>query len=379
MARRDYGERELELLAEVLGSGELCSIDGEFTHKFEEAFARTIGTKYAVAMNSAMSVLHASVMCAGAGAGSEVICDPVFVFGAQAVLYANAVPRFVDIVPDTHEMDPDKLEAAINERTKAVIVTHAWGLPAEMDRIVEIAHRRGLIVIEDCAHAILATYKGRHTGSWGDIGSFSFQGSKQMALGDGGMATTTSEELAKQLDLHAGAPTFHCVAYGLHYNYRMNEITSAVGLAQLEKLPELLEGLRINASHYDQAVSGCKWLKLQAAPDATSTYHLWAATFRGEDHGITLDEFKKALKQVDSCLSVGYTEMPAYEHPVIKDRLAHAFHCQHNQPEINYAGCCPVAERTIPNMVLAYTMQTEEKAKEEAEKLHRVIARLEGR
>lgn len=380
MAERVYGERELELLREVLGTGKLCSLDGEFVPRFEEAFAKMVGTKYGVAMNCAMSVLHASVICSGAGAGSEVICDPVFVFGAQATLYNNALPRFVDIDSGSHQMDPDALEAAINERTKAVIVTHAWGLPAEMDRIVEIAHRHKLVVIEDCAHAILATYKERCAGAWGDIGSFSFQGSKQMSLGDGGMATVSDERLAKELGLHAGAPTFHCVAHGLHYNYRMNEITAAVGLAQLERLPRLIDGLKRAAKYYDEAVAGCKWLKLQAAPNAVSTYHFWAANFRGDDDGLTLDEFKTALERVDSALWVGYTEMPAYRHPVIKDRLAHAFYCKENKPGIDYAdGLCPIAEKAIPRMVLAYTMKPDDQSKREAEKLHRVIAELEGR
>jgi dTDP-4-amino-4,6-dideoxygalactose transaminase len=377
MPERVYGDRELELLGKVLRSGKLCALDGDTTPAFEDAFARMMGTRHAVAMNCAMSVLHAAVMCAGAGAGSEVICDPIFVFGAQAVLYASAAPRFVDINPDTLEMDAGRLEAAINERTKAVIVTHSWGLPAELDRIVEIAHRHQLTVIEDCAHAILATYRGRCTGSWGDIGSFSFQGSKQMALGDGGMATVSSAELAQQLDLHAGAPTFHCVAHGLHYNYRMNEITAAVGLAQLERLPELIAGLKTNARYYDQAAAGCRWLKLQAAPHAVSTYHFWAANFRGEEHGLTLDEFKQALEAAGSSLWIGYTQMPAYQHPVLRDRLAHAFHCAANQPPIAYPGCCPIAERAIPRMVLAYTMQPEEQAKIEAEKLHQVITTLE--
>ncbi len=376
MAQRIYGQRELELIAQVFHSGKLCALDGETTPAFEAAFAQMIGTQHAVAMNCAMSVLHASVICAGAGAGSEVICDPLFVFGAQATLYNNALPRFVDIDPKTLQMDAGKLESAINERTKAVIVTHAWGLPAEMDRIVEVAHRHKLTVIEDCAHAILATYKGRTTGSWGDIGSFSFQGSKQMALGDGGMATTHSADLAKALDLHAGAPTFHCVAHGLHYNYRMNEVTAAVGLAQLERLPELIDGLKTNARYYDQAVAGCRWLKLQAAPHAVSTYHFWVANFRGEEHGIPLEEFRKALEAAGSSLWIGYTQMPAYQHPVICDRLAHAFHCRENQPGITYAGSCPIAERAIPRMVLAYTMQPEEEAKVEADKLHQVIAKL---
>jgi perosamine synthetase len=380
MVERAYGESEMELLGEVLRSGRLCSLDGTFTTRFEEAFAHLVGTKHAIAMNCAMSVLHSSVICSRAHAGSEVICDPIFVFGAQATLYNNALPRFVDIKPDSLQMDPDALEAAINERTKAVIVTHGWGLPAEMDRIVKIAHRHKLIVIEDCAHAVLATYRGRCTGAWGDIGSFSFQGSKQMSLGDGGMATVNDEALAKQLDLHAGAPTFHCVAHGLHYNYRMNEITAAVGLGQLKRLPRLIDGLRRVARYYDEAAAACKWLRLQVAPHAVSTYHFWAANFRGEQYGLSLDEFRKALERVGSALWLGYTQMPAYRHPVIRDRLAHAFHCPENQPGIDYAeGLCPIAESAIPRMVLAYTMKPDDQAKQEAEKLHHVIAELEGR
>ncbi|MDI6828880.1 MAG: DegT/DnrJ/EryC1/StrS family aminotransferase, partial [Armatimonadota bacterium] len=204
MPNRDYGEREMEILGEVIRSGQLGALNGQFTTRFEAEFASMIGAKFGVAMNCAMSVLHASIMCANAGAGSEVICDPVFIFGALACLYNNAIPKFVDIDPNRHTLDPSKLEAEINERTKAIIVTHAWGLPADMDPIMEIAHKHNLLVIEDIAHAILAKYKGRYTGILGDIGSFSFQASKQMSLGDGGMATTNNEELARKLNLHAG-------------------------------------------------------------------------------------------------------------------------------------------------------------------------------
>ncbi|MCX8082727.1 MAG: DegT/DnrJ/EryC1/StrS family aminotransferase [bacterium] len=380
MAERIYGERELELLKEVLDSKRLCSLDGKYTHIFEEKFAQMMGVKYGVAMNSAMSVLHSSVICAGAGAGSEVICDSAFVFGAQAVLYNNAIPKFVDIKPYTHNMDPEKLESAITERTKAVIVTHAWGLPAEIDKIVEIARKYKLLVIEDCAHAILATYKGKYAGTWGDIGSFSFQGSKQMSLGDGGMAITDNEELSKKLNLNAGAPTFFSVAHGLHYNYRMNELTSVVGIAQLERLNLFIKGLQKIAEYYNNAVSECKWLIQQKHPDAISTYHLWAVTFEGDKYGLELEEFKKFLKEEETGLSVGYTQMPAYKHPVIKERLAHAFHCANYREKIEYPdGLCPVAERIIPRIVLGDTVISEEEAKRRAEKIYNAIRKLEGK
>lgn len=377
MAQRVYGDREMQLLGEVIQSGQLGSLNGPKTPQFEENFARMIGSKYAVAMNSAMSVLHSSVITAGADAGKEVICDPVFIFGPLAALYNNAIPRFVDIDPNRHTLDPAKLEAAINERTRAVIVTHAWGLPADMDPIMEIATRHNLIVIEDIAHAILATYKGRYTGTLGHIGSFSFQASKQMSLGDGGMATTSSEDLWKRLDLHAGAPTFLSVAHGLHYNYRMNELTAAVGIAQLERLPELIAGLKKNAKYFDEAIRGCAWLTPQSASDAESTYHFWAANFNGDEFGISLDEFRRALDEAQCGVWMGYTGMPAYRHPVIKDRLAHAFHCGSVKEKVEYPdGLCPIAEKVIPRMVLAYTLQPEDSAKASAEKLHNVIQKL---
>jgi dTDP-4-amino-4,6-dideoxygalactose transaminase len=288
------------------------------------------------------------------------------------------IPRFVDIDPVTHTLDPNKLEEAITERVKALIVTHAWGLPADMDPIIEIAHRHGILVIEDCAHAILATYKGRFAGSLGDIGSFSFQASKQMSLGDGGMATTNDEELSKKLDLHAGAPTFHSIGHGLHYNYRMNELTAAVGVAQLERLPQVIGGLKGNAKYYDEAVSGCKWLRPQRAGYADSSYHFWAATFEGERFGIGLEDFRAAAKKGGLSASIGYTQMPAYEHPVIKRGLAHVFHCKGVTQDIEYpAGLCPVAERVIPRSVIIYTLKPQEDAKSDADKLRQIILDME--
>ena len=379
MAERIYGERELELLKEVLLSKNLGSLNGKFTPEFEKRFAEMIKAKYAIAMNCGMSALHSAVMCAGAGAGDEVICDSLFIFGAMSALYNNSIPKFVDIDPVTHTMDPDKIEKEITERTKAIIVTHAWGLPADMDNINKIAKKYNLFVIEDCAHAILAKYKGRYTGTLGDVGCFSFQASKQMSLGDGGMATTNDEEIAKNIDLHAGAPTFLSIAYGLHYNYRMNELTSAVGIAQLERLEKFIEGLQKIASYYDKAIEGCKWIIPQKAPERIHTYHFWAATFDGEKYGLSLEEFKEEVKKEKVGISIGYTNIPSYKHPVIKNKLAHAFHCKNYPYKIDYPdGLCPVAEKIIPRIILAYTIKSEEEVKIDSEKLFNLIKKLEG-
>ena len=336
--------------------------------RFEKAFARAHRARYAVAMNSAMSVLHASVITTGVEPGDEVICDPVCVFGSLAVLYQRGKPVFVDCQPLTFNMDPDQIEEKITRRTRAIIVTHVGGLPAEMDRIVPIARRHGLAIIEDCAHAFMATYRGKYAGTWGDIGSFSFQASKQLGLGDGGMALTDKKKIADTLALHAGAPTLLSVAHGVHYNFRMNEMTAAVGRAQLPKIRRACRELVKIGRMWDQAIEDCPWIAAQQAPEgAQSTYHLWVATFEGGKYGISRKRFVEALKKHQVPFSLGYTRRAAYQHPV----FAKVF------PRGTYPrGLCPRAEYMVPRMILGYPMVAMEDARRGAEGLRRVIEEL---
>ena len=369
MPVRSYGKDEMRYLKEVLASGRLSVLGGgKMQGRFERAFAKAHGAKHGVAMNSAMSVLHASVMVAGVGPGDEVLCDPVCVFGAMAVLYQRGKPVFVDCRPVTFNMDPGQIEDKITPRTKAVIVTHVGGLPAEMDRIVPIARKHRLLVIEDCAHAFLATYRGKHAGAWGDIGSFSFQMSKQLALGDGGMAITNREKIAAALALHAGAPTFHSVGHGVHYNFRMNEQTAAIGLAQLPKTRRACRELIEIARLWDAAIEGCPWLIAQRGPaGAQSTYHLWVATFEGAPRSISRKRFREALRRRQAPFSVGYTNRAAYQHPVFRKVF----------PKGTYPkGLCPNAEHMVPRMVIGYTMVPMERAKRAAEALWKAIEDL---
>lgn len=382
MPKRIFDEKELELLKEVLTSGNLSALGGGMTPRFEAEFAKAMDAKFAVAMNCAMSVLHTGVIVSGAGAGDEVICDPIFVFGAVATMYNNAVPVFVDVDPITMNMNPDLIEEKITDRTKAIIVTHAWGLPAKMDKIAEIAHKHNLFVIEDCAHALFAKYKGKYAGTWGDIGSFSFQMSKQMGLGDGGMAVTNDEKIAKDLDLNAGAPTFASVAYGLHWNYRMPEQTSAIGIAQLEKAKTYVKELVEVASLYDDAVKGCQWIALQKDEDTEHTYHFWGATFWGEKYGISMDDFTKALNEENCSLFIGYTNMPAYRHPLIAQRMGYGRGCPLDCPHYKGTGnqypdgLCPNAEDLFHRMLLVYTFSDKEYHKRNSEALNKTIRRL---
>lgn len=381
LSSRPATGNEYTYIKTVLDSGNFSSLmGGKMTPLFEAGFSELTGAKTSVAMNTCMSALHSAVIAVGAGAGSEVICDSVYIFGAMAALYNNAIPVFVDINPTTHDLDPGKIEAAITPRTKALIVTHAWGLPAEMDRIVAICKKHDIAVIEDCAEAILARYKGRCTGTWGDVGCFSFQASKQLSLGDGGMATAQDEEMHKHLANFAGAPTFLSIAYSLDYNYRMNEMTAAVGLARLETLPQEIERLRKNAAILDEAVADCDWITLQRGPEgAEHSFYYWAANFIDTDDGPALDEFTHAIEQADApTLSVGYTGMAAYQQPLIRERRAPAFTDARNKDCVmRYEdGTCPVAEKTVPRIILGYTIAPEEIIRQDAATLHDIIRTL---
>ncbi|MBN2295174.1 MAG: DegT/DnrJ/EryC1/StrS family aminotransferase [Pirellulales bacterium] len=381
LSSRPAAGNEMKYLQQALDSGNLSALmGGKMTPLFEQNFARMLGCKHAVALNTCMSALHSAVIAAGAGAGSEVICDSVYIFGAMAVLYNNAIPVFIDVDETTHNMDPDRIEAAITERTKAIIVTHAWGLPAEMDRIMAVARKHDLMVIEDCAEAVLARYDGKYTGTWGDIGCFSFQASKQMSLGDGGMATMQDDAFYKAVANFALAPTFLSIAHTLDYNYRINELTAAVGLARLETLEKEIGRLLDNAGHFDQAVEGCDWITLQRGPEkAEHSFYYWAGNFIDTDNGPSLDEFTQALTESEAAtLSVGYTKMAAYDHPLIKNRAAQAFTDPRNKDfeSLYEAGRCPVAERIVPQIILGYTIAPDDTVKRDAEKLHEVIRKL---
>ena len=381
MTVRIFDDKDLGYVKEVLDSGNLCSIGGKMTPRFEQAFAEAMGVKHAVAYNSAMSVLHAAVAAAGAGAGDEVICDPLVQFGAVAVMYNNAIPVFADVQRDTHLIDPDSIRERVTERTKAIVLTHLWGLPCDMDPIMEIAKEHHLIVIEDIAHAIYAEYQGRLTGSLGHIGSFSFQMSKQMGIGDGGMATTNDDVLADLMvggSGNRGRATFPT----LMWNYRMNEVVAAVGLAQLERSRQYVQDAIANAMLYNEAVKGTEWIAPQAVPkDRTNTYHIWVGTFEGDRYGVEYDQFQEAAKEEDCKVGFGYISSPAYLHPLFQGPLAYGRGCPTacplHQGRVDYSpGLCPMAEDIMPRLMLIGTTGPRNEHQENAEKLRKTIERF---
>lgn len=356
-----FDEDDLEAVGRVLEMGQLGAVPGVEVPAFEEEFCQEFGAEHALAVVNAMAGLHCAVVASGARPGDEIIVDPMVVFGALSVLYHRCVPVFCDVERDTHLMDASLLPSLITSRTRAVIVTHLWGQCADMEAINAVARENGLMVIEDCAHSIYASCNGRYAGTLGDIGVFSFQQSKQMSLGDGGMTVMKTPEAKRIMQEMI---SFGTVPRRLGWNYRMNEVVAAIGRVQLTRVGEYVTMCQEAASLYNDVVSDCEWLVPQALrPHRTHTYHIWTAIFEGEEHDISIEEFEDALAEADVELDVGYIGRPAYAHSCVANEL-------HDWPR------CEVAEYLMPRLVMANTGGDPQSHVENAEKLAEVIAQF---
>jgi perosamine synthetase len=260
LARPYLDEREEELVLEVLRSGRLSL--GPTIERFEELIAERVGAPYAAAVSSGTAGLHVLAHIAGLGPGDEAITSPIsFVSSANCFIFEGATPVFADVDPHTLNIDPTALEAAITERTKAVVAVDMFGYPCELDEIRAICERRGLVLIEDAAEALGAEYKGRLIGSQGVSGVFGFYPNKQLATGEGGIVFTHSEEEWQQLKslrnqgrAYQGGAWFHHVQVG--FNYRWTDVQAAIGIGQLEKLDRLLSLRAEVAARYTRMLEG---------------------------------------------------------------------------------------------------------------------------
>jgi dTDP-4-amino-4,6-dideoxygalactose transaminase len=228
------GDEEKAAVLAVLDSGQLAQ--GEVVEEFEANFASWIGVKHAIATSNGTTALHVALLAHGVGAGDEVITSPfTFIASANSILYTGARPVFVDIEPDTFNLDPHLIEAALTPKTKAIMPVHLYGNPADIKAIQQIADRHGLAVIEDAAQAHGAKVRGRAVGSFG-TGCFSFYPTKNMTSGEGGMITTNDDslaDLARLLRAHGARERYRHEL--LAYNFRMTNIHAAIGNAQLAK------------------------------------------------------------------------------------------------------------------------------------------------
>jgi dTDP-4-amino-4,6-dideoxygalactose transaminase len=259
---------------------------GEEVAAFEQEFAAYCGVTDSVAMNSGTSSLHTALLAAGVGTGDEVITVPfTFVATAAAIEYAGARPVFVDIDPMTYCMDPGGIEAAITPRTKAIMPVHLYGHPADMDPILEIARRRGLVVIEDAAQAHGARYKGRPCGSIAGLAGFSFYPGKNLgAYGEGGAAVTSDAGLAKTMRLLRSWGEERRYEHTLKgFNYRMDGIQGAILRVKLRHLEAWTEARRARAADYAQAFAGTGVAVPIEAVGCRHVYHVYAVRLRNRD------------------------------------------------------------------------------------------------
>ncbi len=272
LARPYLDEREEELVLEVLRSGRLSL--GPTIERFEEQIAERVGAPYAAAVSSGTAGLHLLVCTSGIGPGDEVITTPLtFAATTNCFLCEGATPVYADVDPATWNLDPAAVEAAITERTKAVIPADIFGYPCEIEPLMDLCERHGLTLIEDSAQALGAEYRGRQIGSHGPPCVFGFYPNKQIATGEGGVVTTHSREqheeivsLRNQGRSYSGTSWFDHVRLG--YNYRWTDIQAAVGIGQLEKLDTLLALRAEAAARYDGLLGGVDGVELAPRDDA---------------------------------------------------------------------------------------------------------------
>ena len=250
----DITETEINAVVEVLRSPRLSL--GPKLEEFERNVAGYAGTKHAVAVNSGTSGLHLCVRAINLKAGDEVITTPFsFVASANVLLYEKCVPVFVDIDPNTLNIDASRVEAAITAKTKAIMIVHVFGRPSPMREILEIARRHNLKIIEDACEAIGAEYENRRVGAIGNAGVFAFYPNKQITTGEGGMIVTNDDSIAKQARIlrnqgrDAESDWFEHVELG--YNYRLSDINCAVGIEQLKRLEFILQQRETAARKYN--------------------------------------------------------------------------------------------------------------------------------
>ncbi len=347
-----YGDEERKALLRVLDSGK-WGANGTETELFEKSFAQYQHCKYCVTMVNGSLTLRNALLACNLEPGSEVIVPPyTFLATATSVLEANCTPIFADIDPDTYCLDPKAIEAAITPCTKAIIPVHLGGQPAAMDEIMQIARRQHLFVIEDCAHAHGAEYNQRRVGSIGDIGSFSFQSSKNLCSGEGGAIVTNDPALAEKCwSIHncgrvkGGAWYQH---ENLGSNYRLSQFQAAILNEQLKKLAAQNELRQRNAAYLNEKLAQIPGIRPLLLKKETTRHGCHLYIFRYDAKvfdDLPRKIFLKALVAEGIPVSEGYSTL-VYQYPFMLKKQFWTFNgWQQTRPNLDYSqSTCPVAE-----------------------------------
>jgi len=351
---------EKNAVLEVLEDGNLSTFvaspgesffGGKKIREFEERFAKFIGTNFAVSFNSATSALHAAVVAVGVEPGNEVIVPPyTFTSTATSVLMHNAIPVFSDVKEDNYCLDPHKLEEKLSPLTSAIIPVHLFGHSCDMNEIMKFAHNKNLKVIEDCAQAHGGRYHDKNVGTIGDCGIFSFQETKNMTTGEGGMLVTNDESVAKTAQMvrnHGEVllPSQTTRTYRsdiLGWGYRMTEMEAALGVVQLSKLDKMNQERIILADYLTKKINTINGLKHTKYDFVKHVYYVYAFSYDEDQVGIPREKFCEAVRAEGVPIFGGYVK-PLYLNPLYMQRRAFAF--KHYSGNAKYEkGICPTAE-----------------------------------
>lgn len=320
--RQCVDEDDIKAVVEVLRSDYLTT--GPKIEEFERKVAEYVGAKYAVAVSSGTAALHIACLAAGVTEGDEIITSPItFAASSNCVLYCGGTPVFADIDSETYNINPEEIEKRITNKTKAIIPVHFTGQPCDMDAITDIARKYNLYVIEDAAHALGAVYNGKRIGSISDMTCFSFHPVKPITTGEGGMVVTNSESLYKRLLLfrshgitrddsvmteNQGAWYYQQLELG--YNYRITDISCALGISQINKLDIFLKQRREIAQYYNDAFAKFEGIIIPNQKVlCDSGWHLYMIQVLSKDRA---DVFRK-LREAGIGVNVHY--IPVYQHP----------------------------------------------------------------
>jgi perosamine synthetase len=357
---RLMGQEELDELAEVIRSGQLGRHGGTKVKELERAFAERYGVKHAIAVSSGSAADHTAIAMVDPEPGDEIITTPCSDFGTiLGILFQNAIPVFADLDPQTLCLDPSSVEERITPRTRGILAVHLFGGLADIDALKEIGDRHGIPVIEDCAQAQLAEIDGRLAGTIGQIGCFSFNNTKHLNCGEGGMVVTNDDALARRARLFADKawPRDEAERYSLFLgqNYRLNELEGAVALVGLRRLDENVAARRLAVERIYERIAGVPGVEIPGAlPGARSSYwilHLFV------DEGIDPGDVAAALAAEGIPFGARYVT-PLYTWPVLRDARTYGnsrfpFDSPYTDRPFDYApGLCPVFEQRRERLIL---------------------------
>jgi len=358
--RRPFGLEDAVEVLDALRSQDLFFATGTKVYRFEQEFAELYGVRHAVASTSGTSAIHVALGAINPEPGDEVITTPISDMGTVApIILQNCVPVFADLQEDTFNLDPDSVADRVTDRTRAIIVVHCWGQPADMDEIMAIARERNIAVIEDCAQAHLTRYKGRLAGTIGDLGAFSLQASKHLQCGDGGVTITDSDAMGERAHLFVdkGCDWTRDRRYRLRYAffapcYRMTELQGAVLCAQLKKLEWIVGRRQRLGDMLVEKLQGLPGIHPPARPkDREHSY--WSFPIRIEEAvaGVSPDRFAEAVSAEGIPMGGPWPGQPLYMFESLADKVTFgSSHCPFDHyaadRRIEYGeGLCPTAER----------------------------------